>query len=114
MNAYIPEIIRESAPMHATRLDLVAANRRGQNLALADAHQKASELFLAMDAYLRALKGLQACGASKAFLWDAGAGAHDQASNVMGRIDRELDAQGLYPLDALDLSELDAFLEKVK
>jgi hypothetical protein len=87
-----------------TRLQIASANRMAQGLALADAQQKASELFLAMDAYLRALKGLQACGASKAFLWDAGAGAHDQASSIMGRIDRELDAQGLYPLDALDLA----------
>jgi hypothetical protein len=97
-----------------TRLQIASANRMAQGLALADAQQKASELFLAMDAYLRALKGLQACGASKAFLWDAGAGAHDQASCIMGRIDRELDAQGLYPLDALDLSELDALLEEVR
>ena len=34
---FVPDVIRESAPMHATRLDLVSANRRGQNLALASA-----------------------------------------------------------------------------
>lgn len=97
-----------------TRLQLASANRMAQGLVLADAQQKASELFLAMDAYLRALKGLQACGASKDFLWDAGAGAHDQAISIMGQIDTDLDAHNLCPLESLDTSELDAFLEEVK
>ena len=96
-----------------TRLQMESANRMGQRLALADAHQKASELFSAMDDMLRALKAMEACGAAKAFLWDTAAGTRDQTSKAMAAINRNLDEQGAYPLDPLDLSDLDAFLAKV-
>jgi len=96
-----------------TRLQMESANRMGQRLALADAHQKASELFSAMDDMLRALKAMEACGASKAFLWDCAAGLRDQVEGISGLIDRDLDENNLNPLEPIDLSDLDAFLAKV-
>jgi hypothetical protein len=106
-------LIHEAAPR--SRLQIASASRMAQGLALADARQKASELFLAMDDTLRALKALQACGAHKDFLWDCAAGLKDQARNVAHAIDVELEERsGCDPLESIDLSELDAFLESVR
>jgi len=110
----VPTAIRESAPMHATRLDLVAANRRGQNLALASARQDCQEAFQAADDLLRALKRIQALPTNRKqemrdWLADVSGGAIDQLRNVEGAIERDLDALGCVPLEPLDLSELEAF-----
>jgi hypothetical protein len=99
--------------MH-TQLQLASASRMAQVLALADAHQKSGELFAAMDDFRRALKGLQACGAAKDFLWDQAAGARDELVRLSHAIDTDLDEQGLCPMKPLDFAELDAFLESVK
>lgn len=111
---HIPVVIRESAPMHATRLDLVAANRRGQNLALASARQDCQEAFQAADDLLRALKRIQALPTNRKqemrdWLADVSGGAIDQLRNVEGAIERDLDALGCVPLEPLDLAELEAF-----
>lgn len=117
-DAFIPAVIRESAPMHATRLDLVAANRRGQNLALASARQDCQEAFQAADDLLRALKRIQALPTHRKqemrdWLAETAGGALDQLGNVMGAIERDLDALGCVPLEPLDLSELVAFWRSV-
>lgn len=116
---HIPAVIRESAPMHATRLDLVAANRRGQNLAIASARQDCQEAFQAADDLLRALKRIQALPTNRkdemqAWLCDTAGGALDQIRNVEGAIDRDLCKDNCNPLEPLDLSELTAFWESVK
>lgn len=115
---YIPTAIRESAPMHATRLDLVAANRRGQNLALASARQDCQEAFAAADDLLRALKRFQALPTNRKqemrdWLCDTAGRALDQLGNVQGCIDKELGNYGIDPTDPLDLSELEAFWRSV-
>lgn len=111
---YIPTAIRESAPMHATRLDLVAANRRGQNLALASARQDCQEAFQAADDLLRALKRFQALRTDRPdemrdWLAETASTALDQIGNVEGAIDRDLDRAGCAPAEPLDLSELVEF-----
>lgn len=114
MDSFIPDSIRESAPRHATRLDLVSATRRSQALAWADAVQKRGQLFTAMDDFLRALRGLQAEGACNLFLEDCAVGALIQASNLQHAIDKDLDQEHLVASEPLDLAELHAFWESVK
>jgi hypothetical protein len=116
---HIPEAIRESAPRHATRLDLVSATRRSQSLALASAHDDCQEAFAAADDLLRALRRFQALPTNRkdemnGWLHDVAGGAIDQLGNVQGAIERELDGLGCNPLEPLDLSELTAFWESVK
>jgi hypothetical protein len=106
------DMLLDTRPM-PTRLQMESASRMAQGLAKADARQKNAALFAALDDMLRALKAIEACGASKAFLWDTAAGLHDQVNGISGRIDRDLDEQGLVPLESPDLAELDAFLAKV-
>lgn len=102
------------APGNATRLDLLNANRRGQNLALASARQDCQEAFAAADDLLRALKRIQALPTNRKqemrdWLAEVSGGAIDQLGNVQGAIERELDYYGCNPLEPLDLSELEAF-----
>ena len=111
--------IISAEPRVYTRLQLRSANRQAQGLALADARQKCSEAFEAADDLLRALKRFQALPTNRKqemrdWLHDTAGGAIDQLSNVMGAIDKNLDEQGLYPTEPLDLSELHAFWESVR
>ena len=115
----IPTAIRESAPRHATRLDMVSATRRGQGLALASAADDCREAFEAADDLLRALRRFQALPTNRKdemrdWLADTAGGALNQLRNVEGTIDCELAALGCNPLEPLDLSELHAFWESVR
>jgi len=98
-----------------TRLQMESANRMAWRLDYADAQQKATELFQAMDDTVRALKAMEACGADPAFLHDCAAGLRDQVANIEHAIRRELENRtGTFDsLEPLDLAELDAFLAKV-
>ena len=116
---HIPDVIRDSAPCRASRLDLVSATQRSQGLALASAADDCAEAFAAADDLVRALKRIQALPTNskdkmRDWLCDTAGGALDQLGNVQGAIDKELDDYGLYPTDPLDLSELTAFWEGVK
>ena len=116
---YIPEAIRESAPSHATRLQLRSATRLSQGVALATAAEHCAEAFEAADDLLRALKQFRALRTDRrqemnGWLHDVAGGAIDQLGNVMGTIDKDLEAQGCNPVEPLDLSELHAFWESVK
>lgn len=116
---HIPNVIRDSAPSSARRLDLVSATRRSQGLALASAADDCAEAFAAADDLLRVLKRFQALPTNRKdemrdWLCDTAGGALNQLANVQGSIDRELDRLGLYPTEPLDLSELTAFWEGVK
>lgn len=116
---YVPDLIRDNAPRHATRLDLVSATRRSQGLALSDAQQKLSEAFQAADDLVRALRRFQALHTGRPqemrdWLCDVSGGAIDQLGNVMGAVDRDLEEQGLNPAESIDLSDLYAFWESVK
>lgn len=116
---HIPDVIRDSAPGRASRLDLVSATRRGQGLALASAADDCAEAFAAADDLVRVLKRFQALPTNRkdemqAWLEIVASGAIDQLGNVQASIDRELDRLGLYSTDPLDLSELTAFWEGVK
>lgn len=118
MDTFIPDVIRDSAPTRASRLDLVSATCRGQGLALASAADDCAEAFAAADDLLRALKRIQALPTNskdemRNWLCDTAGGALDQLGNVQGCIDKELCAYGLNPTDPLDLSELDAFWQSV-
>lgn len=118
MDTIIPAVIRESAPSHVTRLDLVSATRRGRGLARASAKADAQEAFAAADDLLRALKRIQALPTNRRqemrdWLCDTAGGALDQLSNVQAAIDRELEAYGCNDLEPLDLSELEAFFQSV-
>jgi len=118
-STFIHDVIRESAPMHATQMDLVSATRRGQGLALASAHDDMQEAFAAADDLLRALKRIQALPTDRKqemrdWLHDVAGGAIDQLGNVMGAIDKDLEAQGCNPVEPLDLTELHKFWESVK
>ena len=111
---HIPDLIRDSAPRCASKLDLVSATCRGQGLALATAHEHCAEAFAAADDLLRALKRIQALPTHRKqemrdWLADVSGGAIDQLGNVEGAIERDLDALGCVPLEPLDLSELEAF-----
>lgn len=114
---HIPAVIRESAPMHATRLDLVSATRRSQGLAVATAQEQLAEAFQAADDLLRALKQFQALRTDRPdemrdWLADTAGRALDQISNVEGAIDRDLDRAGS-AAEPLDLDELVAFWHEV-
>lgn len=116
---HIPDVIRDSAPCRASRLDLVSATCRGQGLALASAADDCAEAFAAADDLLRALKRIQSLPTNRpdemqAWLEVVASGAIDQLGNVQGAIDKELGRYGLDPADPLDLSELTAFWEGVK
>lgn len=118
MDTIIPAVIRESAPMRASKWDLLSATQRGQGLARASAKADAQETFAAADDLLRALKRIQALptnspGKMRDWLCDTAGGALDQLSNVQAAIDRELEAYGCNPLEPLDLSELEAFWRSV-
>lgn len=118
MNAYIPEIIRESAPRSASRLDLVSATRRSQGLARSTAAEQCAEAFQAADDLLRALKRFQALRTDRPeemrdWLAETASFALDQLGNVEGAIDRDLDRAGCAPAEPLDLSELVAFWRSV-
>lgn len=115
---HIPDLIRDSAPRHATKLQLESASRLSQGLAIATAQEQCAEAFQAADDLLRALRRFQALPTNspdkmQAWLCDTAGGALDQLSNVEGCIDKALDAQGLDPTDPLDLSELEAFWQSV-
>ena len=115
---HIPDVIRDSAPSRASRLDLVSATCRGQGLALATAHEHCAEAFAAADDLRRALKRIQALPTNRKkemrdWLCDTAGGALDQLGNVQGAIDKELGTYGLDPTDPLDLSELEAFWQSV-
>ncbi len=115
---HIPAVIRESAPMHATRLDLVSATRRSQGLAVATAQEQLAEAYQAADDLLRVLKRLHALRTDRPdemreFLYDVASTALDQFGNVEGAIDRDLDRAGCSPAEPLDLDELVAFWQAV-
>lgn len=114
----IPDVIRDSAPMRATRLDLISATRRSQGLAVATAQEQLAEAFYAADDLLRALKRLHALRTDRPdemreFLYDVASAALDQLGNVEGAIDRDLDRAGCSPAEPLDLDELVAFWQEV-
>jgi len=116
---YIPALIRESAPGRVSRLDLVSATRRSQGLALASAHDDCQEAFAAADDLLRVLRRFQALPTNRrqemnGWLHEVAGGAIDQLGNVMGAIDKDLEANGCNPVEPLDLSELHAFWESVR
>lgn len=116
---HIPESIRESAPRHASRLDLVKATQRGQSLTIATARAQAAEAFAAADDLRRALRNFQALRTDRkdemqAWIEETLRGALDQLGNVEGAIDRDLCKDNCNPLEPLDLSELVAFWESVK
>jgi hypothetical protein len=111
---HIPDVIRESAPRHATRLDLVSATLRRQGVTYATAVEHSAEAFTAADNLLRALREFQALRTDRpdemrAWLEVVASGAIDQLGNVQGAIERELDFYGCNVLEPLDLSELEAF-----
>tara|TARA_R110002126_G_scaffold290272_1_gene446888 strand:- start:1014 stop:1409 length:396 start_codon:yes stop_codon:yes gene_type:complete len=115
---HIPDVIRDSAPRHATKLQLESASRLSQGLAIATAQEQCAEAFQAADDLLRALKRFHALRTDRPdemrdFLQDVASGALDQLGNVEGAIDRDLDAQGVSPAEPLDLSELVAFWQSV-
>ena len=117
-STFIHDVIRESAPSHATRLDMISATRRSQGLALASAHDDCQEAFAAADDLLRALRRFQALPTNRKdemrdWLADTAGGALDQLGNVQGEIDRELEKYGCNDLEPLDLSELEAFWRSV-
>jgi hypothetical protein len=112
-------MILNSAPRHATRLQLESASKRAQDFAEATAKEHRAEAFEAADDLLRALRRFQALPTNRLqemrdFLSDTSGRALDQLSNVEGYIERELDAQGASLAEPLDLSELRAFWESVK
>lgn len=111
---YVPDLIRDGAPRHATRLQLESATRMSQRLTRSDAVQKRGELFTALDDFLRALKAMQAVGASSLFLEDCVTGAIDQARNAAHAVDLDLRAAGLDDAEPIDLSDLYAFWESVR
>lgn len=116
---HIPDVIRDSAPVRARRLDLVSATCRSQGLALATAHEHCAEAFEAADDLFRALRKFQALPTDRkdemqAWLSETAGRAIDQLGNVQGSIDRKLDQLGLHPTEPLDLSEITAFWESVK
>lgn len=116
---HIPDVIRESAPRHATRLQLESDTRRSQGLAIATAAEHCAEAFAAADDLLRALKRFQALPTNRPqemrdWLADTAGRAIDQIGNVEGAIDKDLDEQGCNPVEPIDLSELTAFWESVK
>lgn len=118
MNTWISPAILNSAPGRASRLDLVEANVRGQNFALANARADSQEAFAAADDLLRALKRIQALPTNQKqemrdWLADTAGRAIDQFGNVQGEIERELCKSGCNPLEPLDLSELEAFFQSV-
>lgn len=118
MTAWLSPAILNSAPRHATRLQLESASLLAQSFAEATAAEHRAEAFQAADDLLRALKRFQALPTNRQqemrdFLADTAGRAFDQLGNVQGCIDRELDAQGLEPADPLDLSELAAFFQSV-
>lgn len=119
MHAWLSPAILNSAPRHATRLQLASASSRSQNLAIATAVEHCAEAFAAADDLRRALKRFQALPTARPqemrdFLADTAGHALDQISNVEAAIDRDLDEQGASPAEPLDLSELRAFWESVK
>lgn len=114
MYSWISPAILNTRSARASRLDMVNASRRGQGLALASAADDCREAFEAADDLLRALKRIQALPTNRQkemrdWLCDTAGGALDQLANVMGAIDKELDAYGCNELEPLDLSELEAF-----
>lgn len=116
MNAYIPALIRESAPGRVLKWDLLSATQRSQGLALASAHDDCQEAFAAADDLLRALRRFQALPTNRrqemnGWLHDVAGGAIDQLGNVMGAIDKDLEANGCNHVEPLDLAELHAFWE---
>lgn len=119
MHAWLSPAILNSAPRHATRLQLASASSRSQNLAIATAAEHCAEAFAAADDLRRALKRFQELPTARPqemrdFLADTAGHALDQLSNVEAAIDRDLDEQGASPVEPLDLSELRAFWESVK
>jgi len=119
MTAWLSPAILNSAPRHATRLQLESASSRSQCLARATAAEHCAEAFEAADDLLRALRRFQALPTNRQqemrdFLADTSGRALDQLSNVEGCIERELDAQCASLAEPLDLSELRLFWEIVK
>jgi len=115
---HIPDVIRDSAPRSASRLDLVSATRRSQGLALASAADDLAEAFAAADDLLRALKRFQALPTNRKkemrdWLCDTAGRALDQLGNVAGAVDKELVLAGLDLSEPLDLSDLEAFWRSV-
>ena len=116
---HTPTIIRESAPRHATRLQLESATRLSQSAALATAREFRAEAFEAADDLLRALRKFQALPTNRKqemrdWLADTAGSAIDQLSNVAAAIDDDLIMADLDLSDPLDISELTAFWESVK
>lgn len=114
---HTPAVIRESAPMHATRLDLVSATRRSQGLAVATAQEQLAEAFQAADDLLRALNRFQALPTNRKqemrdWLCDTAGRALDQLGNVEGAINKDVEEYGCQ-MEPLDLSELEAFWRSV-
>lgn len=118
MTAWLSPMILNSAPRHATRLQLESASKRAQDFAEATAKEHRAEAFAAADDLLRALRRFQALPTNRPqemrdWLCDTAGGAFDQLGNVMGCINRDLDEQGASPAEPLDLSELAAFHQSV-
>lgn len=113
----IPDVIRESAPMHATRLDLVAATIRARSLDLATARADMQEAFAVADDLLRVLKRFQTLPTNRKqemrdWLCETAGRAIDQLGNVEGAINLEIEEYGCQ-MEPLDLSELEAFWRSV-
>lgn len=91
--------------MH-TRLQMVSANAMARNFATATAHERRFDAVMAADVMARAIRAMRDAGASKNWASDAAKYALDQLSDIMGKIDRDLDEQGLEAAEPLDLGEL--------
>lgn len=114
---HISDVIRESAPRHATRLDLVSATRRARSLDLATAKADMQEAFAVADDLLRVLRRFQALPTNRKqemrdWLCDTAGRAIDQLGNVEGAINKEVEEYGCQ-MEPLDLSELEAFWRSV-
>ena len=115
---HIPDSIRESAPRHASRLDLVSATLRARSLDLATAKADMQDAFATADDLLRVLRRFQALPTNRKqemrdWLSDTAGRALDQLGNVEGAINKEIEEYGCQ-MEPLDLSELTAFWESVK
>jgi hypothetical protein len=99
--------------MHIS-LQLRTANALARRTAISTCHERRSDARMLADEGVRFFRSCIENGLGNAFLDDALGAFRDELSSLVGRIDKDLDNAGVCCDERVDLSEVDALLEKVR
>jgi hypothetical protein len=92
---------------YPTRTERNRLNGIARRFTLAACAERRADLDSLLDEGVRFYQACKFAGMPAAFIVDAAKGLHDQLSNLMAAIDRDLDEVGEPPAPPLEMCELD-------